>query len=424
MTRARPDRRPLITVAFLIFLTTLASNAPSPLYVIYQERFGFSALALTAVFACYAGGVMVALIVVGRLSDVIGRRPVLAPALALLGISAALFMAARGTGWLFAARSVQGLGTGALTAAATAALVDLEPNHDRRRASYITTIVFIMGAASGPLLFGAAVQYLPWPTVLPFAAEAGMVAVGLIGIKFLPETVARAPGFHWTFQRPYVPRPLIGVFTVAVVVLSVSWGAGALFAALSSSIDRDLLHVRNHALAGLVLFALYGAGGVSQLSLRHWPARRSMTVGVVTVAAGMTLTYLGLSGPSVALFLVGTVLVGGGSGIGFMGSLALVNEVAPPQRRAEVLSAWNLIGYIALSAPVVGVGLLTGVTGLQGATGIFTAAVVAVAGLAVILLARSPSRPLSRLSDDELIGLGLDPAVIAGGIRTAATETA
>lgn len=408
-------RWPLVIAAFFIYLTTLASNAPSPLYVIYQERFGFSALALTGVFSCYAGGVMVALVTVGRLSDVIGRRRVLAPALVLLGASAALFMAARGTGWLFAARSVQGLGTGGLTGAATAAVVDLEPDHDRRRASLITTVAFIMGAASGPLLFGASIQFLPWPTVLPFAVEIGMVALGLAGVVLLPETVAEPTDFRWRIQRPYVPGPLLGSFVVAVTVLSVCWGSGALFAALSSTIDRDLLHVHNHALAGLVLFVLYGAGGVAQLGLRRWPARRSMTVGVIAVAVGMALVYLGLSGPSVALFLGGTVLVGAGSGIGFMGSLALVNEVAPPLRRAEVISAWNLVGYVALSAPVIGVGVLTGVTGLQDATGIFTLAVVALAVVAVVLVAAAPRHPLSHLSSDELVELGLDPAVIASG---------
>jgi MFS family permease len=415
---ADPSRRggwPLATVAFVMFLTTMASNAPSPLYVIYQGRFHFSALALTGVFSCYAVGVMVALVAVGRLSDDIGRRRVLGPALLLLGLSAGLFMAARGTGWLFAARGVQGLATGCITGAATAALVELEPHHDRRRASYINTMVFIMGAASGPLLFGACVQYLPWPTVLPFGLETAMVAVALVGVRLLPETVVRSPEFRWQPQRPSVPRPLIGAFVVAVLALCVCWGVGSLFAALSSNIDRDLLHVRNHAVAGLVLFGFYGAGGASQLGLRRWPARRSMTVGVVTVAVAMTTVYLGLRATSVPVFLVGTVLVGAGAGIGFMGSLALVNEVAPPSRRAEVISAWNLVGYVALSAPVIGVGLLTGVTGLQNATGIFTAAIVGAAAVAVVALALSPRQPLSHLSTDELIELGLDPAVIASG---------
>ena len=92
-------------VAFLIFLSIGASNAVSPMYVVYQARYHFTALTLTEVYAVYAAGVMVALLAVGHLSDVIGRRRVLAPALVLLGLSAVLFAAARGTGWLFAARS-------------------------------------------------------------------------------------------------------------------------------------------------------------------------------------------------------------------------------------------------------------------------------------------------------------------------------
>jgi len=174
---ATPDRRrgtgrlPLFVVAFLMFAATMASNAPSPLYVIYQQRFHFSSLALTAVFASYAAGVLVALVVVGRLSDGIGRRRLLVPSLVMLALSATLFAVADGLGWLFAARAVQGLATGSLTSAATAAMVELEPNGDRRRASLINTVVFITGAAVGPLLFGALVEYLPWPSRGPCARE-------------------------------------------------------------------------------------------------------------------------------------------------------------------------------------------------------------------------------------------------------------
>ncbi|MGH9061659.1 MAG: MFS transporter, partial [Acidimicrobiales bacterium] len=307
---------------------------------------------------------------------------------------------ARGTAWLFAARAVQGLGTGAVTGAATAALVELEPNQNRQRASYINTIVFVMGAASGPLLFGCLVQYLPWPLVLPFLIQIGMVVVGLAGVKMLPETVAREPVYRWRIQRPSVPRPVLGPFVVAALALAVTWGVG-----------RE----RSHAVAGLVLFVFYGLGGVSQISLRHWPARRAMAVGVTSVSAGMILVYWGLADTNLVMFMAGTLLAGAGGGLGFMGSLVLVNEVAPPTRRAEVVSAWNVVGYVALSAPVIGVGLLAGLTGLRKATGIFTVAVITMSLMTVVAVALSPRRPLAGLSQEELIELGLDPAVIASG---------
>jgi MFS family permease len=273
--------------------------------------------------------------------------------------------------------------------------------------------MFIMGAACGPLLFGVLVQYLPAPFVLPFAVEGVLIAVALVGVWALPETVSREGPRRWQIQRPSVPRPLVGPFVVAVLALCVAWGIGGLFAALSPSIDRDLLHVDSHAAAGLVLFVFSGIGGLSQLSLRRWPPRRSMTVGTAGVAAGMALVYGGLSSADVPIFAVGTLIAGAGSGIAFMGSLALVNHVAPPARRAEVVSAWNLVGYIGLSVPVIGVGLLTGVTGLRDATGIFTAAVIVMSIASIVAVAISPRQPLARLSEDALVELGLDPAEAA-----------
>lgn len=410
------SRLALPIVAFMMFLTTMASNAPSPVYVLYQQRFHLSDLGVTLVFAAYAGGVMVALFAVGGLSDLIGRRRVLAPALDLLAVSAVLFASAQGVAWLYAARAVQGLATGAITGAATAAMVELEPHGDRQRASYINTLMFVSGAAVGPLLFGCLVQFLPWPLQLPFLVEIGLVSVGLLGLRLLPETVPREARRRWTIQRPSVPRAIVGPFVLATLAVSVAWGVGGLFGALSPTIDVDLLHVRSHALAGVVLFVFAGVGGLAQVSLRRWPPWRSIVFGVSGVAAGMALVFWGVAAGVVPVFLVGTLLTGAGSGLCFMGSLALVNEVAPPARRAELVSAWNLVGYVALSGPAIGVGLLSDVTGLQEATGIFTGAVVGLSVLTVVVVLLSPRRPLAVLSDEQLVELGLDPAVAASGM--------
>ena len=275
--------------------------------------------------------------------------------------------------------------------------------------------MFIMGAGCGPLLFGLSVQYLPWPTVLPFAAEGGLIAAGVIGVFRIPETVPADGPRRWHLQRPSVPRPVLGPFLVAVLALCVAWGIGGLFAGLSPSIDRDLLHVSSHAVAGLVLFVFSGIGGLAQLILQRWPPRRSMTVGTAATAVGMSIAYLGLQQTDLATFAIGSLLAGAGSGMAFMGSLAMVNHVAPPGRRAEVVSAWNLIGYVGLSAPVIGVGLLTGVTGLRDAAGIFTAGVVALSAVTILAVALSPREPLDRLTAAELTDLGLDSAVAARG---------
>lgn len=92
----------------------------------------------------------------------------------------------------------------------------------------------------------------------------------------------------------------------------------------------------------------------------------------------------------------------------------MVNDVAPTPRRGEVISAWNLIGYVTLSAPAIGVALLSRHTGLMDATGIFAAVWVALAAVSIVTCIRLPAQPLSRLTKEQLIELGLDPAMPAG----------
>jgi MFS family permease len=129
----RGSLRPLLTVwgAWLAVMT--GTNLATPLYAVYAERFGFSSLALTAIFAASAVVLVPALVVFGRLSDRFGRKPVILGGLAAGCVGLVLFATAQGTGWLLAARAVQGLAVGMISGAATAALVELDPGSAVRR---------------------------------------------------------------------------------------------------------------------------------------------------------------------------------------------------------------------------------------------------------------------------------------------------
>src|ERR687893_1041627 len=81
-------------VASVVGLALFASITPSPLYGTYRELWGFSPLVLTLVYATYAFGVLTTLILAGRLSDEVGRRPVLIASLATLLLTSVLFMVA------------------------------------------------------------------------------------------------------------------------------------------------------------------------------------------------------------------------------------------------------------------------------------------------------------------------------------------
>ena len=157
--------------AFWILAATLAvllaaASAPSPLYVVYQARWGFSSLTLTLVFAVYVLALLSSLLVAGALSDSVGRRPVIIAALALQIAAMIGFILADGVAWLYAARIVQGVATGLATGALGGAILDFQPE-DPRVAPLVNSVAPMAGLGAGALLAGLLVQLAPSPLRLP-----------------------------------------------------------------------------------------------------------------------------------------------------------------------------------------------------------------------------------------------------------------
>src|ERR671928_743154 len=191
----RADRRTLrpsvayAHVAAVIGLALFASGTPSPLYGTYRELWGFSPVVLTLVYATYAFGVLAALIVAGRISDEVGRRPVLLAALATLMGATVVFMVADSVVWLFVARGVQGVATGLALGAASAALLDLHPRRDPSGVGLTNGVVSAAGMGLGVLVSATFVELLPAPRVLPYVALFVLFAIALVGVLRMPEPV-------------------------------------------------------------------------------------------------------------------------------------------------------------------------------------------------------------------------------------------
>src|SRR4051812_3058535 len=172
-------RRPLspslayALVASVVGLALFASITPSPLYGIYRELWGFSPLVLTLVYGTYAFGVLASLLLAGRLSDEVGRRPVLLAALSTLMATSVLFALADSTAWLFVARGLQGLATGLALGAASAALLDLHPTRDPASVGLTNGVVSAGGMGLGIGISSVLVQLAPAPRVLPYVVLFG-----------------------------------------------------------------------------------------------------------------------------------------------------------------------------------------------------------------------------------------------------------
>src|SRR3984957_14758333 len=93
----RLSGRPAVLVLASLIVALLASSAaPTPLYAIYQAQWHFTPITTTVVFGVYAMAVLAALLTVGKLSDHVGRRPVLLTAIAVHAGSLVIFATATG----------------------------------------------------------------------------------------------------------------------------------------------------------------------------------------------------------------------------------------------------------------------------------------------------------------------------------------
>jgi MFS family permease len=338
-----------ITVSFLA-----ASSAPTPLYATYQAAWGFSALATTVVFGVYALAFLAALLTAGRLSDHIGRRPLLLAGIAGQLIALAVFIDAHNLTALLTARIIQGLATGGAIGAVGAGMLDI----DQMRGAVANATAPGLGTAIGVLLSAVAVQWLPAPTQLIYIVFAGLLVIQMVVVALLlPETSPRAPG-AWRSLIPQlsVPAQTRRPLLAAAPVLFAVWALAAFYGSLGPALIDHLVGSASVVDGGLGLGILAGVASLTTYLLRALPAPSVMLIGTSALIAGVAAVLLSLSADSSLGFFAGTTLAGVGFGAGFQGGIRMVAPLARPDQRAGVLSVLFTVSYLGLGVPAVAAG--------------------------------------------------------------------
>lgn len=374
-------------------VTMTGTTLPTPLYGLYEHRFGFGGLMATVVYATYAVGVIAALLLFGQWSDQVGRRPLLLAAILLSALSAVTFVVTDGLALLFAGRVLSGLSAGVVTGTATAAIIELAPPKHRRAAPLVATAANMGGLGCGPLLAGILAQYAPQPLRMPFTVDLVLlVAAGLL-VLLLPETVRASGPLRLRPQPLRVPREARGAFVSAAIAGFAGFATLGLFTSVSPSFLAQILGVRSAALSGLVVFVLFAASTAGQLATARVRAGHALPVGCVVLILGMILITASLLFTSLVLLLVGAVVTGAGQGMGFRAAITTVSEQSPPRRRAEITSTLFVALYVGISVPVVGIGACAQMLGLRTAGVVFAACVALLALLAAVRVARPAAAP-------------------------------
>ncbi|MET0748030.1 MAG: MFS transporter [Rhizobium sp.] len=367
-----------------------ASSAPTPLYRLYQQAYAFSPVLIALIFAVYAFSLLVSLLIVGSVSDHLGRRPVIFGALLLLLLAIALFFTANGLGMLIAARIVQGVATGAAASSIGAALIDVDPN----RGAVINSLAPLAGMGFGALGASALVQFAPAPMQLVYAILAVVIVILAAVLWRVPETVTPKPGaFSALYPEILVPsqvkRALLSITPINIAV----WALGGFYLSLVPSLVGATTGSSAPMVGGCVVAALTVSGGFAVVTLRLRPVVIALRVGISAMTLGLLCVVAGVHLGSVSLLGLGTLIAGAGFGANFLGAVKTIMPLAKPEERAGLLSAFYIESYLAFSLPAIGAGFLAKGLGYVATTDLYAGAIILMMVLGVLALRAGRPKP-------------------------------
>jgi MFS family permease len=374
---------PLLAYAFAAIMT--GTTLPTPIYAVYGEELHFSVLTTTVIYATYAGGVLFALVMFGRWSDAVGRRPVLLAGVACAVASGVVFLFADSVAVLLVGRVLSGFSAGLFAGTATAAVIEAAPPGWRTRAASVATVSNIGALGIGPLLSGLLVEYAPQPLRLSYAVHIVLALLAAAAVASVPETSPRSGSIG--VQRVSVPPEVRPVFLIAALAAFAGFSVTGLFTAVAPSFLANVIGIGNHAVAGLIVSSIFFASAVGQVASTNVRPQRAVAVGCTILVVGMVILAGALHFSSLIALVAAAVVSGIGQGVSFSRGLAAVMELTPPNCRAEVSSTYFVVAYVAISLPVVGEGLASQAWGLRtsGLTFAVLVAVLAIACLGAIL---------------------------------------
>ncbi|WP_329260014.1 MFS transporter [Actinoallomurus sp. NBC_01490] len=381
--------------AFLSAVTSLAAafvavGSTIPLFNIYRAEEGFSNADISMTVVAYSAATLTTLLVMGRLSNYLGRRPTSIASLGLLVLGCLLLLNVHDIGTLIAGRLLMGLGAGLASTSLTSYIVDAAPARPAWLASVASSQTVMFGLAVGAIASGALVQFGPWPRELIYLVAAGLLLLSAVLIAISPETETPSPG-AWRSLRPHVRVPARArrLLPVAAAVFLATWATGAFYQAFVPALVEDQLHTRSPLVLGLV-FAAYMAPSALGAPLEgRFRSAAAQRIGMIIFLAGWIGIITAIATGTLALFVAATVVAGGGQGIGLSAATRGLLYGSALADRAPIFSVVYLICYSAATFPSLISGRLSNTFSLpQIALGY--GALALLAALFTVVAARDP----------------------------------
>jgi MFS family permease len=391
----RVSRPRTLRLAFLSAVVSLvavfaAVGSTIPLFNIYRAEDGFTNAGISVTVVAYSVATLTTLLVLGRLSNHLGRRPTSIASLCLLLLGCLLLLNVHHIGMLIAGRLLMGLGAGLASSSLTSYIVDTAPTRPAWLASVASSQTVMLGLAVGAISSGALVQFGPWPRDLIYLVVIGLLLLSIALIAVSPETAAPTPG-AWRSLRlgVRVPGRVRHLVPVAAAVFLATWATGAFYQAFVPALVEDQLHTRSPLILGLVFAAYMGTSVLgAPLGGRFSPAA-AQRVGMIAFVAGMIGIITAITTGTLALFIVATIVAGASQGIAISAATRGLLHGSTLADRAAIFSVIYLLCYSGATIPALIAGQLSNTFSLpQIALGYGSLALIAT--LFTVIAARNP----------------------------------
>lgn len=342
------------TAIFILFAFTSGTNIVVPLLPLYQQDIGFSNGTFTALYTVYAACVLPGLLLLGTISDRVGRKPVVVPAMLVMVAGTLTYVFGYEHLWLlFLARALHGLASGAFVGNMTAYIVDLGGEARRVQSARSAALTFTFGLAFAPAMSGIVSELTGDSVTIPWLVHSSLLAVALVALVGLPETVQDR---EWRFVAPQVGLPQRTrwfFFVFAAPAGFLCFGLSVLGAGPLPILMRAELDLTSTLAAGLAPGLLLLCSGLAQWKSAGLQAEPAARASLLLMAAGLLVAAISPYPGSPVLLFAGAAVLGAGYGLGFGAIITLAARAAPPDARGSVLSAWYLIAYLGFSTAVI-----------------------------------------------------------------------
>lgn len=321
------------------------------------------------------------------MSDQVGRRRTALIAIGIAIIGALVFLFAHAVASLYVARVLSGLAIGIGAGTGTAWLAELIAEQDRSRATVIATIANFTGLGLGALIAGLLAEYVALPLRTPFIAYLAVLVVVAALLAFARETVDRPlTAFRQLSVQPRasVPSSIRSRFVAPAVTGFGAMALVAFFAALAPSVLANDLHVTSHAVAGAIFLELAAAVALVIALTRLMSSRAAMLWSLGLMLPSLVLLVIAQFAGSLGVMIAATATCGVAAGLGYRGSLQVVNQIAPNDRRAEVVSAYFICCFLGNALPVIGIGVLSSLINSTVASLVFATTISVFAVVALV----------------------------------------